>query len=60
MLVDIRLIELQIIRAIGLLTEKRKFDKKININSNSISKIINREWHTVNSNLLKLKNIKGL
>jgi len=60
MLVNIRPVEFQIIRAIGLLTEKRKFDKKININSNSISKIINREWHTVNSNLLKLKNIKGL
>ncbi len=60
MLVNITKTQFEIITTMGLLSHERKENKKIDINPNSISKKINKTWKTVNINMLKLQNLKGL
>ncbi len=60
MLVNVSRVQLQIINAIGILTKKRKVDKNIVINANSIRLEIKKDWHTIDTNLLKLENIQGV
>lgn len=49
---------LRIISAISELTNERKGDKKIYVNSFSISKLTGLDWHTVDKHLQNNFNIK--
>lgn len=60
MLVNLTLTQLKIINAVGKLTKKRKLNKNVIVNANSIRLEIGMDWHTIDSNLLKLENIKGI
>ena len=60
MIINITKSQFDILISIGSLTLKRKDNKNIYINANSIAKYTGLTWKTVNKNLQKLKNIEGV
>lgn len=58
MLVDLSQNQINILIAIGSLTEDREDNKKIYVNPSSISNETGLTWKTVKNNFKKFKNIK--